>query len=190
VICRICLTDKPDDEFYVRGDIARRRTECKPCLSGLKRRYNEQLVIVVPEEKMCRICKQTLPAASFFSSRGTKDGLYSYCKECSTKQHTKWCDANPGRQTEITRKSNLRRKYGLTPEEHIELQVSHEGRCAICRQVPVKGRHNAALHIDHDHKTGKVRGLLCARCNVSIGQFEDSPALLRSAAEYLEKHVG
>lgn len=61
--------------------------------------------------------------------------------------------------------------------------IEQEGLCAICRQ-PSDGRR---LDIDHDHKTDRVRGLLCRKCNLSIGKFEDDPNMLRRAAEYLER---
>ncbi len=74
---------------------------------------------------------------------------------------------------------NLIRKYGLSVVEREALLLSQGGRCAICG---VDGR----LSIDHDHASGIVRGLLCANCNFLIGHGKDSPALLRSAADYLE----
>lgn len=74
--------------------------------------------------------------------------------------------------------------YGLTLGQHAAMLKEQDGVCAICRN-PSDGRR---LDIDHDHTTHKVRGLLCRRCNTSIGRFEDSPALLRAAAEYLERN--
>lgn len=81
----------------------------------------------------------------------------------------------------------IRHRYGLEPEQLAELLEAQEGLCAICRQSEVARKH---LSVDHDHFTGKVRGLLCNRCNTSIGKFEDDPNLLRKAAEYLEANLG
>ena len=60
------------------------------------------------------------------------------------------------------------------------MMVEQANGCAIC------GNSDKRLHVDHDHATGKVRGLLCMECNVSLGKFKDSPELLRKAIVYLE----
>lgn len=76
------------------------------------------------------------------------------------------------------------RKYGMTLDGYRELSDSQNGKCAIC------GNDNGgiSLCIDHDHKTGKVRGLLCTLCNKGLGHFEDDKLLLLSAIDYLEAH--
>lgn len=61
------------------------------------------------------------------------------------------------------------------------------GGCAICGERNPKGKHSG-FHVDHCHKTGRVRGILCHGCNVSLGHFKDDPALLRRAAEYVTEH--
>jgi hypothetical protein len=66
-----------------------------------------------------------------------------------------------------------------------KLALSDTGLCHICGDP--KSKQARELHMDHDHKTGRFRGWLCARCNVGIGKFEDSPALLLQAIEYLTK---
>ncbi len=90
-------------------------------------------------------------------------------------------------EAEVTRLGNLR-KYGLALEDYAKMLVEQGGVCAICRLPPKGGKaSNACLNVDHDHKTGRVRGLLCAACNLAIGKLKDSPALLREAAAYLER---
>lgn len=74
------------------------------------------------------------------------------------------------------------RPYGITPEQHAEIMVKQNGLCAICSGPCKSGRR---LAIDHDHSTGRVRGLLCASCNNGLGRFKDDPALLVAAANYL-----
>lgn len=85
---------------------------------------------------------------------------------------------------DINRRSLLKTKYGLTPKDYNALLASQGGVCAICRRRPAH-----RLCVDHDHQTGKVRGLLCACCNGGVGQFRDDPTLLRLAADYLEASV-
>ncbi len=78
------------------------------------------------------------------------------------------------------------RKLGITLEEYDRLYEEQEGGCAVCFGKCETGRRLAA---DHDHKTKKIRGLLCMRCNTFIGKADDDPTLLRLAAEYLEKGI-
>ena len=85
------------------------------------------------------------------------------------------------------------RKYGLTPEQFVAMVETQQGRCLICASVPkalsATGvmRLGSALNVDHEHSTGKVRGLLCRRCNQVIGLMEDNPELLKAAIVYLER---
>ncbi len=78
------------------------------------------------------------------------------------------------------------RRYGLTVQEYRALQLAQGDRCAICRREWGRGWNGKGNHVDHDHITGRVRGLLCGECNTAIGRFGDDPALLRRAADYLE----
>lgn len=83
--------------------------------------------------------------------------------------------------------SNLR-KYGLTLEQFAELHELQRGLCAICgllMKLNTNGKQ--ACNVDHCHKTGRVRGLLCTRCNMAIGQFADSPDLMLKAIAYLNR---
>lgn len=79
---------------------------------------------------------------------------------------------------EARRKSHVKNTYGLSLDEIKRAEVDQEGRCAICRS-------EVKLHIDHDHETGKFRGLLCGPCNRGLGMFKDNPDLLISSAAYL-----
>lgn len=84
----------------------------------------------------------------------------------------------------VQRDKNLRKKYGITLVEW-EKKFAEQGRvCAICRIDYPRGAHGWST--DHDHATGKVRGILCVGCNPGLGNFQDSPEILRAAAAYLE----
>jgi hypothetical protein len=75
--------------------------------------------------------------------------------------------------------------YGIGLEEYNEILFRQNGKCAICGAEP----SNKNLYIDHNHETGKVRGLLCPRCNFGLGHFKDSSVLLKSAIDYLSANV-
>lgn len=82
----------------------------------------------------------------------------------------------------------LLRKYGMTVDDYNKLQIKQQGKCAICGCSDYGKTGAKSFAVDHNHGTGKVRGLLCFRCNAALGNFEDNPELLRSALAYLEKH--
>lgn len=78
---------------------------------------------------------------------------------------------------------NRRYLYGLEPGQYDAMLAAQDGRCAICRTDAPGGR--GSWHVDHEHATGRVRGLLCHRCNLMLGNAQDDPARLRAAVEYL-----
>lgn len=78
---------------------------------------------------------------------------------------------------------NIKKMYGLSVEEFTLLLKNQEGGCAICGR-----KTRRALSVDHDHATGRVRGLLCNLCNTGLGQFKDDPVKLHKAIQYLVKH--
>ena len=80
-----------------------------------------------------------------------------------------------------SRRSLLKTRYGLTPERVAEMETRG---CAICGTTDWNGRH-ARPHIDHDHETGEVRGILCHNCNLAIGHLKDDPELVARALAYL-----
>lgn len=86
---------------------------------------------------------------------------------------------------------NLKNLYGLTLGEHEKILASQGGVCKVCHKLELR-RHKdggaVALHVDHDHETGAVRGLLCHKCNIGLGSFDDNPERLRAAADYIERH--
>lgn len=77
------------------------------------------------------------------------------------------------------------KRYGLTYADYVEMLAAQNGGCRICGQAPGKRR----LAVDHDHQTGKVRGLLCGRCNSGLGFFQDDSARMRQAIAYLDAHT-
>lgn len=102
---------------------------------------------------------------------------YRRNREARIAAATEWNKTHP----EQRRATHLKRKYGLTPTEYAEMVVAQDARCGICRKA------KPSLVVDHDHDTGRVRGLLCRTCNAAIGQLGDNPKLLRRALEWLEE---
>lgn len=90
--------------------------------------------------------------------------------------------ANPELHEKQVRIANLKRNYGIAPDDYDDLLASQDGVCAICKKTCLTGNR---LCVDHDHKTGAVRGLLCRSCNIGLSQFEDDPVRLVVAVRYL-----
>jgi hypothetical protein len=99
---------------------------------------------------------------------------------------------SPEKQATYGREWNLQKKFGLTSAEYDAMLAAQGGVCAICggKETHVhKSGKLKDLAVDHDHETGQVRGLLCMNHNQGIGRFQNDPALLRAAADYLERHA-
>ena|SRR5580698_2982676 len=81
------------------------------------------------------------------------------------------------------------RLYGIQPDDYMRMWHEQKGVCALCGGIDVDGktRRTKCLHVDHCHSTGKVRGLLCHKCNHGLGAFKDDSALMRRAAEYIDR---
>lgn len=92
---------------------------------------------------------------------------------------------NPARDRDMA----LQRKFGITQEQYEAMLEAQGGVCKICLQEERKARHGVimALAVDHDHETGKIRGLLCNNCNLGIGKFSDNVVYLFSAIDYLKE---
>lgn len=93
------------------------------------------------------------------------------------------------RGPDYARNVNLRRNYGITLADYERLLIAQCGTCAICDYAPcedIDARANQKrLHVDHDHATGAIRGLICSNCNRAVGLFRDNLEILRRAAAYL-----
>jgi hypothetical protein len=81
----------------------------------------------------------------------------------------------------LSREKRRFRSYGLTPAKYDKLFIKQGGKCALCRMTPQEG-----LHVDHDHNTGKIRGLLCRKCNTGLGKLGDTAESVQRAVKYLQ----
>jgi hypothetical protein len=139
--------------------------------------------------KVCGACREPKPLAEFYRNRWLADGLANACGACCRERNRRYRAAYPEHTRETARKAKLKKKYGLTAAEYDALLADQGGGCAICAGIEPGGRWNTRFFVDHDHITGAVRGLLCNRCNVVLGNADDDPDRLRRAAAYLEEEV-
>jgi hypothetical protein len=130
---------------------------------------------------VCRSCGQRKPRAQMV----TASNAGNICRTCSSERQKKWKVANYGKYERAKWDHHLRKTYGLSLEDYEALLKRQNHRCAICR-APFDASPRR-LHIDHDHATRRVRGALCFRCNIGLGNFRDDPTLLTAASAYLER---
>jgi len=117
------------------------------------------------------------------------------CRECWRKYQREYQRGyrrrrDPEKLRESQRKANLKRLYGVSPDDYDRMFEEQGGVCRICRQPEQRHRTDGSrkhLHFDHDHVTGQVRGLLCTRCNTVLGMANDDRSVLASAIDYLSE---
>jgi hypothetical protein len=143
-----------------------------------------------------------------------RDGHRNDCKSCNLaathdryvanpepdrERAKRWARENPdrvkaqreaaklsGRKAASNRRSHLKRVHGITVEDYEAMLAAQRGGCAICGKPP---RPDISLHVDHDHETGRIRGLLCFPCNNALGDVGDDIGRLRAFIDYLSAHT-
>jgi hypothetical protein len=129
----------------------------------------------------CYDCGKLKPLSQFHkrtrNARSSRMGRNERCKKCTRIYCRKYHQENRDRY----KNRHLEVSYGITLSDYSRLYEEQEGRCAICLEW------YKVLHVDHDHETNKVRGLLCLSCNNGLGRFRDSPERLRRAIQYLNE---
>lgn len=137
----------------------------------------------------CRRCFEHKLRTEFYDARYTKDNgeksAYSYCIECARKDSLDYYHTHGNKKSRERAWADQGIKF--TVEEYDELLTAQGGGCAIC--FVATNKSGRRLAVDHCHETGRVRGILCTNCNVTLGRMNDDPDLLRRAAEYLEAHT-
>lgn len=136
--------------------------------------------------KHCNRCDTDLPRENFYTLKNNNGHrLSAYCKICSTQYKIEWKAKNPDKTKLINKKTTLKSRYGMSLEEFEERLLSQNSSCAICSKDI--SEFNEAF-VDHNHKTGKVRKLLCRHCNTGLGHFQDNKEVLLLAIKYLEEN--
>jgi hypothetical protein len=189
--CRDCGEVKPIDDFQLNSQRpSGHGSYCKPCFNERSRasyakRIGEKQGRAVAQKreapdgmKWCPDCQQFKPFEAFARTKASATGLHSYCRPCHNAR---------GKETKQrlyggSREYHLRRRYGIGQAEFDRLLAQQNGVCAIC------GRDNPE-HVDHDHATGELRGILCFNCNQGLGNFRDSPQAMARAIEYLSRYT-
>ena len=150
-------------------------------MSERKHISREPLSLFPATSRQCSRCKQRLPLDQFSMDPRLRDGLNSKCRECISATNKAY---SATRKPQISA-AHRRRKYGLSEDAYQAMIASQDDLCAICEN-PMRKKTNR--HVDHCHTSGRVRALLCNRCNTILGRMEESPELLRAMASYIERY--
>ena len=184
-LCRPCSY-----RSRIQPDSPRRHHDCKDCGATIENRATRcrqcyrSREASTPMEKRCPTCGLT-KVREHFGLRSNGVNLRSLCKGCANDKSRRWYNANPSKAAESFRRWKLRSAYGLTQDDYMNMLSNQEGGCALCSTTdPGKKKH---FYVDHCHKTGIVRGLLCNDCNIALGLFRDQPEVMRKAASYIER---
>jgi hypothetical protein len=174
--CTIKGCERPTASLGMCHAHYKRSLDGRPLDAPLKERRPRQTVLERDElgRKRCTNCDLWKPEGGFSARTLSPDGLHHRCRDCA---------------------SNYKRAlvYRMTPDRWSEMLMAQGGRCAVCGAAEPGGP--GAWHVDHDHaccpsraSCGEcVRGLLCTRCNATLGYVKDDPATLRALADYLER---
>ena len=122
----------------------------------------------------CPSCGEDKTPEEFPRHRNRDSGRATYCKTCHNARNRESKNRRGG-----SRHYHLRQRYGIGASDVEALKESQGGLCAVCRKLP-------AVQVDHDHVTGRVRGILCDGCNGGLGHFRDDPEVIRRAIAYVE----
>lgn len=131
----------------------------------------------------CAACK-TEPRQ--LRNNGDRD---SYCHPCRLVRNRAYYHKNREKLKEKTYNRSLARNYGIDIDAVERMREAQGNSCAICGVHASKTPKRQKLHVDHDHATGTVRGLLCHQCNVGLGAFKDNLQSLAAAANYLKVYA-
>lgn len=147
------------------------------------------------KRKVCKTCREEKDINAFCYNKGSKDRLRYHCRDCTKNYNKKYWSENRLKHLPKMRADGwnprrvnyqLIRNYGITLDQYEQMFLDQDGKCAICGQSeshPEKKR----LAVDHCHKTGKIRGLLCNKHNRILGTLGDSVEELERAIDYLNK---
>ena len=169
------------------------RTKCKRYKSVNNPDVKQaQFLDYVEPMHRCVHCSESKPYAAFHRNPQAKSGLQSWCKDCNrTFAKGSHRNLSPEKRTikmQRQRKYYLIDNYGISHEEYDRLLDVQNGVCAICKQEETKFNKRTnrlyPLAVDHNHVTGKVRGLLCFRCNVAYGNLKEDPERIKALLDY------
>lgn len=157
-ICTKCHRELPIDQFYIRDD-GKLRKQCKKCCNTNSQRWREN-----NKERNKELAKN----------------YYKQNKEKINLRTSSYYYNNKEKYKGIHRRNHLKEKYNISESEYNKILIRQDYKCAVCGQIDSRN-----LCVDHDHKHGNIRGLLCNNCNRAIGHFHENIFSMIKAICYL-----
>jgi len=192
--CPVCNIEKPLDQFHRCR--SRRDGVNSTCIDCRKiKRHNDskhktaarraEALMLLGNEQSCVRCGQAKSLADYTPHATSRTGISKKCRSCIAVAATK--------ERPVTRDARYRhdmalKRLGITRQTYDQMHLRQNGVCAICQRPEtrvIRGKL-ATLCVDHDHATGKIRGLLCGRCNAGLGLLGDTIASIETALSYLK----
>lgn len=195
-ICRFSRYKKISD-----GTITT-RARCSQCTKTLRSESINRLfadgyakqrdkIYPIPGHRVCSSCRLVKPFCEYHKNKRGRFKIQASCIKCARARSIRLRKRSTRAQHHM---SSLKGKYGIRSDEYFEMFNLQNGKCAICGTDGIRSgggiRSKRVLGVDHCHKTGAVRGLLCVLCNAGIGKLKDSCDILSSAKRYVDHHSG
>lgn len=171
--CPRCNQEKPPEAY------SKSQWWCKVCQSNYI--WIPKNIGVPPAKKQCKRCLEHKSRSEFNRRSTSLDGLNGLCRSCYSLRRKLVRESNPNTKT-CDKIRHLKHFYKLALADYSRMLAEQQGLCIICGLVMVRPC------VDHDHITCKVRGLLCANCNVAIGMLRDSAKNAFALGKYLNNH--
>jgi len=173
----ICKIDGCDNIVYGKGVCSKHYTRFRRH-GNYDKPINKRGKLINIGKSYCCICGETKDVKEFNKDKQSFYGISKRCKMCSKiKGKNRYLKDKPKYQNYA-----LNKKYNITLEDYNNMLISQNHKCAICG---IMANDNKNLAVDHCHDTGNIRGLLCNKCNIGLGYFDDNQETLNNAIKYL-----
>ena len=211
--CPKCGQDKPLEAFGPsRQHKDGHRSECYECrrrISAIERAHRIggnyvklPMAMALASSRVCSKCGIEKPVEDFRADPRYRGGYHRICRVCERPYQAKHrntpefrakvrADRASGKTLAAERRKKLRANYGISDTDYAAMFASQNGQCAICGKDAEPSARNAQisiLYVDHCHRTGRVRALLCRGCNNGLGCFSDSPLIMERAIAYIRSY--
>lgn len=182
--------------------------QCKDCYSqrrsshfgrtqeGRRQRYDKEKSragVLLPENIICSKCGEEKSATAFNKLCVSKTGRDTRCKVCTRKYHSSLYRKSEEHRKRTIKRSCIRNRqalYGISQEQFEARLIAQDGKCAVC-MIPLDGSRKTLVgSVDHNHKTGQIRGILCSQCNTALGLLKEDLKIFQRAISYLSYHGG
>jgi hypothetical protein len=150
--------------------------------TNLKTIKTKKQLLVAEGKSFCPSCNKIKPIDNFYKDSYATLGIAIYCKECSSKKGRLIYSSSKSKRKNY----EYRKLYNISLDDYNKMLKDQDEKCLICHKK--FGTQSRSIHVDHDHKTKKVRGLLCSKCNPLLGLCDDNVLILEEAIKYIKKY--